>query len=144
MKPNRIIRYLPLALVALAFLFAPLGLLAQDSAPAAPAAAVAPVSPEAQGFILSLITEAVAKWPWLAVVVAFVGSMRLWAKPVFSAVHTIIELTPTKWDDGLWAKVFDFFTRNPVGISLAWLLDWLGSVKIVPPGAGPRQLPPGE
>lgn len=126
--------YIHLLLAVLAALFVATFALAEDVA-----ASGAPLSNEAQGFILSLLTSAVVKWPVLSTLVAFVGSMRLWAKPLFSLVHSVIELTPSKWDDDLWAKAYDFFTANPVGKTLAWLLDWLGSVKVVPPGAQPRQ-----
>jgi hypothetical protein len=103
----------------------------------------APVSPETQGFILQFLTDMAVKYPVVATIVGVMGTMRLWAKPVFSIVHQVIELTPTKWDDGYWAKGYDFLTKNPVGIAIAWGLDWIASIKIVPPGAQARPVPPG-
>lgn len=103
----------------------------------------APVSPETQNFILEVLTGLAVKYPVVATIVGIMGTMRLWAKPVCSIVHQVIELTPTKWDDGWWAKGYDFLTKNPVGIAIAWGLDWLASIKIVPPGAQPRPVPPG-
>lgn len=91
------------------------------------------LSPDAQNFVLTLLGKLIESHPWLATVIAFVGSMRLWAKPVFTALHALTELTPSKFDDGLWAMVHRFFVENPVGRFLAYLLDWLGSVKITPP-----------
>lgn len=120
------------ALVGLLFAVA---CFAQDSAVASP------VSPAAQSVISELLAAAVIKWPVLSSIIAFIGTMRLWAKPVFSFLHEVVETTPSKWDDGLWAQAFDFFTKNRIGIFLAWALDYFGSVKILPPGSVPRVTP---
>lgn len=122
-------------LFVLAALLVPLLLIpatyAQNPAPVQPETQV--LSPETQNFILNLLTVLVAKYPWLATVITVIGSMRLWAKPVFSALHALTDITATKWDDGLWSRMYVFFTQHPMGRILAYLLDWLGSVKIQPP-----------
>lgn len=130
-------RPLIVGLLALcSLLLAPCSLLAQASdvaAAAAVPAALGPVLPvEAQNFILELLGKLMISHPWVATLVAVLGSMRLWAKPVFSLVHTIIDATPSKYDDGIWAALYAFFTVNPVGKFLAYLLDWFASVKITP------------
>lgn len=91
------------------------------------------LTPETQNFVLNILTVLVAKYPWLATLIAVVGSMRLWAKPVFSALHALALLTPNKWDDGLWDKLNVFFTETNAGKFLAYLLDWFASIKVVPP-----------
>lgn len=129
---------LTLAVCGLAFLFLPVQAFAQEAAPAA----ADPISPEAQNFILQLLTGLTVKYPIIATLVGLMGTMRLWAKPVFSIVHQVIALTPSQWDDGLWASGYDFLTVNPIGKALAWLLDWVASIKLTPPGAAPRTPPP--
>jgi hypothetical protein len=91
------------------------------------------LTPEAQNFVLDLFTGLIAKYPVLATLVAILGSMRVWAKPFFSAVHALVQLTPSKTDDGWWASAYDFFTLTPTGKTLAWLLDYVASIKLVPP-----------
>lgn len=111
---------------------------AQNALPVQPdTQTLAPISPETQNFVLSLVTVAVAKYPWLATIIAIIGSMRLWAKPVFAALHALVDLTPSKWDDGLFNTLGIFFTENPTGKLIAFLLDWVGSVKLTPPTAKP-------
>ena len=107
--------------------------------PAADPAAAAPafVTPEAQNFILGLFTTLAVKFPFVASLIALLGTMRLWAKPVFTAVHAIVDLTPTKIDDGYWAKAYDWFTGTTSGRFAAWLLDYVASIKLVPPGGKP-------
>lgn len=91
------------------------------------------LSPATQNFILGLLTTLAAKYPFVATLIGILGTMRLWAKPAFSFIHSIVDLTPTMADDGWWSKAYSFFTTNPVGKFLAYLLDWLGSIKLTPP-----------
>ena len=95
------------------------------------------VTPEAQNFLLTFITALAVKYPFIATVITLLGTLRLWLKPVFSAIHAIVDLTPTKLDDGYWAKAYDFFTATATGRFLAWLLDYVASIKLVPPGGKP-------
>lgn len=131
MKTTRIHILLAAIFAALLLCVIPVSAFAQD---AAPAVVVTPVLPaEASNFILELLFKLAAAHPWVATIITVIGSMRVWAKPVFAAIHSIIEITPTTYDDGLWAMAYRFFTENPVGKSIAWLLDYLASVKIAPP-----------
>jgi hypothetical protein len=93
----------------------------------------APVSAETTNFLTGLLTTALVKYPVLTTVIAFVGSMRVWAKPVFSIVHQIVDLTPSTSDNDFLAKFTTFFQQNPIGRTLAYLLDWFASVKVNPP-----------
>lgn len=113
-----------LSLIALAFV-CPSIALAQDSA--------LPISAETQDSILGFLTGLAAKYPLVTTLLAAVGFARVWVKPVCSILHSIVDLTPSKTDDGWWATAQDFFTNNAVGKALAFLVDWLGSVKLVPP-----------
>jgi len=95
------------------------------------------LSPDTQNVILSVLTKLMASHPWVATLLAFMGTMRAWAKPVSSLVHSIVDLTPSKTDDSLLNSVTSFFTDTPLGRFLAYLLDWLTSIKIQPPAAKP-------
>ena len=119
--------YIRLLFAAFVGLFLATFAFAQD--PTAPVS----IPPDAQNFILNFFVTLAASHPWVATVITVLGSMRLWAKPLFGFVHSVIEMTPTKTDDGFWAAAYDFFTVNPLGKTLAWLLDFVGSIKIVPP-----------
>ena len=131
MKTQNHTRLVGLLLLAfLSLLLAPCSLLAQD---AAPIATTIVLPPEAQNLILTVLGKLMESHPWVATVIAVLGSMRLWAKPVGSLVHSIIEITPSKYDDGIWASAYKFLTEHPFGKFLAYLLDWIGSVKIAPP-----------
>lgn len=106
---------------------------AQEAAPIVPIS----LTPEYQNFVLNMLTSLIAKYPVLATLVGILGSMRLWAKPLSAFVHGIVELTPSKTDDGMWASVYDFLTLTATGKTLAWLLDYVTSIKIVPPAPKP-------
>jgi len=99
---------------------------------------ITPVPVEASNFILELLFKLAAAHPWVATIITVVGTMRVWAKPVFAAVHALIEVTPSRYDDGVWNLAYRFFTEHPVGKTLAWLLDYLASVKISPPAKPPE------
>lgn len=86
----------------------------------------------AQNVVLDLLLALVERFPWMATVITILGSMRLWAKPAVSLIHSIIELTPSKWDDGIWARTYRFLTETTAGKFLAYLLDWFTSVKLPP------------
>lgn len=127
-----------LAAIVIAALFAIPSLHAQDVVPVvAPAVVSDPVVPVAitnalQGFIVSLAQN----HAWLAGLIAFLGTMRLWAKPALSIVHSVVDLTPTKVDDGWFNGLLLFFNTNAVGKVLAYLLDWATSIKIQAPTGG--------
>ncbi len=93
----------------------------------------APVNEATQGWLLNLLTLGAASHPWIASLLAFMGTARLWFKPVSSFVHSIIDLTPSKSDDALFNRALLFFHENAVGRVLAWLIDWITSVKIAKP-----------
>jgi hypothetical protein len=115
-------------LLTILFCLFPVVLLAQDAAPV--------LSPDATNFLTGLLQTALVKYPVLTTIVTLVGSMRVWAKPVFSILHQIVDLTPTQADNDFMAKLLTFFQHNPVGRVLAYLLDWLASVKVNPPKGG--------
>lgn len=108
-------------------------------------AAVQPIQQTETSALPDLILGALAvlaqKYPWVATIITILGSMRLWAKPLFSLIHTIVDLTPTKTDDTMWAKVHSFLTDTAIGKSLSYLLDWIGSIKVTPPAPKPEVQP---
>lgn len=103
-----------------------------QSITAADASAVLPV--EAQNIVLNLLLSLAQSHPWIATLITVIGSARLWAKPVFSLVHVVIDLTPGTSDNAFFDKVVEWF-HSPLGSKVAYLLDWALSIKIIPPAA---------
>jgi hypothetical protein len=68
------------------------------------------------------------EWPWLCTVLAIMGFLRFIFKPLCAALHAYVLSTPDQEDDAVYQRV----------MSSAWLrwavvlLDWLGSIKVVP------------
>lgn len=81
-----------------------------------------------QAFVLTFAQS----HPAVASLIAFMGACRVAAKPISSIVHGIVELTPSQRDDGLLTSFLAWF-QTPLGIKVAYGLDWLTSIKIVPP-----------
>lgn len=107
--------------------------------------ALAPSTPVgADNPVLVLLGDLAVKYPLIATVIAVLGSMRLWAKPVFSAVHALVELTPSKADDGWWAGIYNYLTNTPSGRTLNWVLDYVASIKVVPPTKKAEPTPQAE
>jgi len=59
-------------------------------------------------------------------VLVFVGSLRVFLKPVVSFAKTYVEFTPSKGDNEKVAKVLD----SKLYKSAAYLLDWFASLKL--------------
>lgn len=84
-------------------------------------------------FITTLILNLAMNHPRLSMFITFMGSSRIWAKPLMSFIHQIVELSPSKRDDGILTSLLSFFNVNPIGRVLAYLIDWLTSIKIQVP-----------
>ena len=120
----------------ISLLFAPIAYAAQMIASPVLAAEPTTLIPvEAQNAVLGFFLKLAASHAWFATVLSFMALSRVWAKPVSSFIHTVIDLTPSKADDGMLNSVMLFFTANSIGKFLAYLIDWLTSIKIVPPAA---------
>lgn len=92
------------------------------------------LTPEAQNFILGWLLALTKSHPWIATVITILGSARLWAKPLFSLVHMIADLTPSNSDNTVLDKAVTWF-HGPLGSKVAYLLDWTLSIKVIPPSA---------
>ena len=112
---------------------------AADQAAAVANAALDTAAVVAQPFIVGLA----AKYPWLVSLLAVVATLRLVFKPIMSAVEAYVKSTPGTGDDEWVAKA----QHSPAFRVFAWLLDYLGSVKVGPqftakPSAAPTTPPP--
>ena len=87
---------------------------------------------DAQNMILGYFLKIAVAHSWFATLLAFVALSRVWAKPVSSVIHTIIDLTPSTRDNGILNAVLLWFTTDPLGQFCAYLIDWVTSIKIVP------------
>jgi hypothetical protein len=87
----------------------------------------------AQPFIVSLAQS----HPWLLTALAVIASLRLVFKPLMSAAHVFVQSTPSTSDDELLAKVEHSRSYKIA----AWLLDYLGSIKVGPQRPQPQPNP---
>jgi hypothetical protein len=115
-------------------------LLAQDTS-SSPAATSALVQPEtaaaiAQPFIVSLA----AQFPWVFTVLAVVGGLRFFFKPVVSLIEAYVRSTPQKSDD----EFFDQVNHSTAFKIFAWLLDFVASVKVGPQFTAQPKKPEGS
>jgi hypothetical protein len=66
------------------------------------------------------------KFPVAMAIVVFMGSARLFFKPVMSFIHGIVEATPSKSDDAKLLVV----ESSKAFKAFAWLVDLLASIKL--------------
>lgn len=78
----------------------------------------------AEPFIVTLAQ----KYPWLISALAVIATLRLVFKPIMGAVHAYVQSTASTSDDETLAKVETSRTFKVI----AWLLDYLGSIKVGP------------
>lgn len=62
----------------------------------------------------------------LATVAMFIGTIRLFVKPIMVAIETIIKDTDTQKDDEALAKI----KSNPVIKTIAFVMDYVLSIKL--------------
>lgn len=77
-----------------------------------------------QPFIVSLA----ASYPWLVTLLTVIAALRLVFKPLMSALHAYVQSTASPTDDELLARV----EHSRAYKVAAWLLDYLGSIKVGP------------
>ncbi|MBI5770898.1 MAG: hypothetical protein HZA93_24180 [Verrucomicrobia bacterium] len=71
--------------------------------------------------------------PWLVSVLVVIASLRVVFKPIVSVAEAYVRSTPTPDDDAMLEKV----EHSRAFKIVAWLIDYLGSIKI-----GPQLRPP--
>jgi len=59
-------------------------------------------------------------------IIAIIGSLRLLIKPIMGLIEAYVLITPNKEDDLLPAQI----KGNKIYKSVAYLLDWLASLKL--------------
>jgi len=88
---------------------------------------------DVQVIVLGFIAELAKSHPWIATLISVMGLCRIFAKPIFSFIHAIIDLTPSTKDDGVLASLSKFFAEHWLGKVITYLIDWTTSIKIVSP-----------
>ena len=130
-------RFFAVMAFAVTFSMIALPLMAQDViADPAPAITASPsdlLPIEAQNIALKFIFDLATEHAWLATLISIMGLARVFAKPIFSFIHAIIDLTPSTKDDGILASLTTFFAEHWIGKIIAYLIDWTTSIKIVSP-----------
>lgn len=106
----------------------PLPVFAQESAavasiPVVDAGAQNIIAPDA---FAAFVANLAAKYPWISIIVAAVGVLRLVFKPIVSFFHARAAATADAADDEALVKI----ERSWWFKALAWFLDYTASVKI--------------
>lgn len=125
-------------LATLLVLLLPSVLLAQTTSLSAEPGIV-PVGPMPDAGWLVLLAQ---KEPWVTTIIALMGAFRLLLKPIFAALHAFALATGNERVEAMAARI-----AASRGLRIfAFLLDWVASVKLVPPvkvvpsvGASERQ-----
>lgn len=82
--------------------------------------------PDLSAQVAVFLGNLVVAHPWIALVLAFMGTMRFWAKPASLALHKYVESTASTADDQLLARV-----ERSVWYTAFWfVVDWLTSIKL--------------
>lgn len=117
-RPGPLILVLLLSLLGL--FLAPFALMSQE---------VVPIPPDlAADLARPLVVRVVENHPWVASLLLLIGSLRLICKPIMSLVRSRIAATPTTDDDAQLQRVMSSWWYQ----ALAWTLDFVASIKIVP------------
>lgn len=82
--------------------------------------------PDLSTQVAIFLSRATIAHPWVALLLAFIGSMRLWGKPASLALHRYVESTPSKADDEFVQRV----ERSVWWTGVLFLLDWVASIKV--------------
>lgn len=123
-----------LAAVFTALLACTLGCAPAHAQTAAPdASAISSVALDTAATVAEpFIVTMAQKYTWLVTLLAIVGTLRLVFKPLVSAAHVFVQSTPSTSDDEALAKV----EASRAFKVFAWLLNYLGSIKV-----GPQKAP---
>lgn len=78
--------------------------------------------------IAPLISAYAGEFGWAVQIVSVIGTLRLFFKPVMSAIGSAVKETPSLSDDVILNKV----TGNAFYKGFVFIIDLIGSVKIKP------------
>ena len=112
-----------LSLLAFAFLLPP-STFAQSAADSAPLIQADTAAAIATPFIVTFAL----KYPVILSVIAAMGALRFFFKPIVSLVEAYVRSTPGSRDD----EYFDRVNHSAVFKAFAWLLDFGASIKVGP------------
>ncbi|MFO1458237.1 MAG: hypothetical protein U1G08_02440 [Verrucomicrobiota bacterium] len=70
------------------------------------------------------------QFPWLSMVIGFLGSNRIWGKPASLLIHWAVRKTKGTWDD----RFLEVVERSPAWAWFWWLIDYVFSIKRDAPG----------
>ena len=122
--------------MAFLFLIAPLAMAAGiDPASTITADPTSIIPASDQTFVLNWFLHYAVAHSWLASVLIVMAFCRTWAKPVFSFVQGLLATNPNSVAAKDVGAVVTWFATNPIGKTLAFVIDWVTSIKIVPPAS---------
>ena len=76
-------------------------------------------------FIASLVSH----YPVFMIILLVVGALRAVMKPLFSLLHTFVDITPTSRDND-WLSAIE---KSDILSIFVYALDWVASIKVIPP-----------
>lgn len=76
--------------------------------------------------IANVVMGFLGQYPFVMKLIVFMGTVRLFAKPLMLAIQTYVDGTPTTKDNEIWEKI----KGNVVYKIFAWILDYVASVKL--------------
>ena len=88
------------------------------------------IPPDVSVQIAIAIAHFAFQFPWLSMVIGFLGSNRLWGKPASLAIHWLVRKTKGTWDD----RLVEVVERSPAWAWVWWLIDYVFSLKRYGPG----------
>lgn len=114
----------------LALAFASLALLAVATyAQTTLDAPIVPGATVAQDAVSDAIAKLALKAPWISTVLLVMGACRVLIKPLFTFLHAVVQVTPSRRDDDLLAKA----ESSTWFRWLNWVLDYVFSIKLIHP-----------
>ncbi|MBN8246210.1 MAG: hypothetical protein J0L84_02060, partial [Verrucomicrobia bacterium] len=88
-----------------------------------------PLTPPDSGAQVGVfIAKLVLQYPWIAALIAFIGTNRVWAKLAQVAIRNWVASTPSKADDQFLDRVEQSWWYSALG----FLVDYLTSIKLPP------------
>lgn len=78
-------------------------------------------------FLQPIIEAYAGQFGIIVQIIVFVGSLRIFVKPVMSLISTYVIFTKTQKDDIWFAKL----QEDKIFKAVIYVIDWLASIKIV-------------
>lgn len=75
--------------------------------------------------ILSFFFEFAKNWPWVASLIVVMGTLRMFLKPIMTAIQAIVKATPSTKDD----ETLDKVEKSMPYKAIMFIIDYIASLK---------------